>query len=82
MRVVQLTAFCQAGCKYVGCEHILQEHSLPNAVARSTRWTTDEIALIKDTLNEPLPDIALVLGRTYYAVARARYQFKRGILKA
>jgi hypothetical protein len=81
VKVVQLVAICTNGCIYTGCEHVYQEHTLPTAEARSSRWTAEELDLIQDTMNEPLADVALVLGRTYYGTARARVQVKRGILK-
>lgn len=81
MRVVQLVALCIFGCKYSGCEHVYQEHTLPTAVARHSRWTDDEIAFIEGTMDEPLTEVALALGRTYYATARRRSTCKRGILK-
>jgi hypothetical protein len=80
VRAVQLIAVCGV-CSYTGCGHILQEHTLPTARQRHTRWTADEIAFIQDTLDESLADVALVLDRTYYGVARARLLVKRGILK-
>jgi hypothetical protein len=79
--IMQLVLICIYGCKYPGCEHVQQEHSLPTAEAKNTRWTADEYDLIRDTMEEPLVDVALVLGRTYYTVARARVKVKRGILK-
>jgi hypothetical protein len=81
MTTVQLVLICTAGCAYPGCEHVFQEQTLPTAESKHARWTADELALIKEAWDEPLADVALVLGRTYYSVSRARYQIKRGLLK-
>jgi hypothetical protein len=82
MKTVQLIAVCTTGCKAnSGCEHILQEQTIPTAKARYSRWTGEELDFILDTQSEPLSDVAVVLNRTYYAVSRVRSLIKRGILK-
>jgi len=79
-KAVQLIAVCTFGCTRQGCSHIHQEYSIPTAELRGVRWTEDEIAFIRDTLDETLADVALALGRTYYATAQVRSRVKRGIL--
>jgi hypothetical protein len=78
---MQLVAFCASGCRNMACEHILQAYSLPDAELKGKLWTSAEVAFIQGTGEEPLKDVALALGRTYYAVAKARSLVKRGILK-
>jgi hypothetical protein len=68
------------GCERNGCEHIHQEVSLPTAVQRYQPWTDEEIDFLRETLDEPLGDVAAVLNRTYYAVAVYRSKVKRGLL--
>ena len=82
MTTVQLIAVCTTCTLNSGCEHILQEISLPTAVRKSAPWTVDEIEFIRETMDEPLGDVALILNRTYYAVSKTRSLLKRGILKA
>ena len=79
---VQLIAVCAAGCGNRGCEHILQEYSIPTAESKYNSWTAEEIDFIQGTLNESLSTVALVLGRTYYATARARSLVTRGLLRS
>jgi hypothetical protein len=82
VKTVQLVVVCRTGCRAnSGCEHILQEQTLPTAELKGKLWTDDELAFIRDTQDEPLSDVAVVLGRTYYAVSRVRSLAKRGILK-
>lgn len=82
MKTIQLAVVCPTGCRATtGCEHIQQEESLPNAVAKGNPWTPDELAFLLDTTDERLADVALVLNRTYYSVSRARSLVKRGIIK-
>jgi hypothetical protein len=79
-KAVQLVAVCTFGCGYLGCEHVLQEDTLPTAQWRGKRWLDYEIAYIQDTQDQPLSSVAVALGRTYYATAHARSLIKRGIL--
>jgi len=81
VKAVQLVVVCTTGCKRNGCEHILQEVSLPNAEAKGNPWTPEELAFLLDTTDETLSDVAAALNRTYYATSRARSLAKRGILK-
>jgi thymidine kinase len=82
MMSIQLVLLCIAGCRQNGCAHIRQEESKPAAKLKGERWTIDEIKFLKETLSEPVPEVAEVLNRTYYATVRARSNLKRGILKA
>jgi hypothetical protein len=81
VKAVQLVIVCTTGCDRNGCEHVQQEVSLPNAVAKGNPWTADELEFLRDTTNERLADVADVLNRTYYSVSRARSLVKRGIMK-
>jgi hypothetical protein len=80
VKFVQLVAVCPI-CVCLGCEHILQEVSLPTAESKGSPWTVEEAAFLRDTLDESLTEVARTLGRTYYATARARSLAKRGKLK-
>jgi hypothetical protein len=80
--MIQLIAVCAFGCNNMGCEHVLQENTLPSAESKYAPWTESELAFIKDTQDETLTDVALALGRTYYATSKTRSLVKRGILKA
>jgi hypothetical protein len=79
---VQLVIICAFCDKNAGCEHILQENSLPTAEAKNTRWSSAELAFIEGTQEEPLAEVARALGRTYYGTSKARSLVKRGILRA
>jgi hypothetical protein len=81
VRVVQLVLICKTGCDSQGCEHVLQEVSLPTAESKGSSWTDEELEFLLDTMEEPLSDVARTLGRTYYATAKVRSLAKRGILK-
>jgi hypothetical protein len=71
---------CTAGCITGGCQHILQEYSLPKAEYNNKPWTPGEFQFVQDTMAEPLYEVAECLGRTYYATAQARMRIKRGVL--
>lgn len=65
-----------------GCSHTLQKVSLQGSVHHAKQpWSDEEDEFIIDTINEPLLDVADVLGRSYYATATRRMTLrKRGLL--
>jgi hypothetical protein len=81
VRIVQLVLICKTGCDRQGCEHVLQEVSLPTAESKGTPWTDEELEFLLNTTDESLTEVARALGRTYYATSRARSLHKRGILR-
>jgi hypothetical protein len=80
-KAVQLIAVCTHGCNNSGCEHILQEITLPTAESNGTRWMTAEIDYVKYTQHLSISTVAVALGRTYYATAHVRSKIKRGMLE-
>ena len=80
MTAVQLVAVCATCTRNSGCEHVQQEVSLPTAVLKNKAWTADDIEFIRETMDEPLGDVALILNRTYYAASKTRSLVKRGKL--
>jgi hypothetical protein len=81
VNTMQLIAICIYACRYPGCEHVQQEYTLPQATARLSRWTQEELEFVLGTMDEPIAEVALALGRTYYGTAQKRSKLKRGILK-
>jgi predicted nucleic acid binding AN1-type Zn finger protein len=81
IKPVQLLAHCPTCKQYAGCEHILQEESLPNAESKGKTWTPAELEVIKATQDIPLKVVAEALNRTYYATSKTRSLVKKGILK-
>lgn len=76
------------GCYYTGhanatgCAHTLQKVSLQSGAQQSRQpWADFEDEFLIDTINEPLLDVADILGRSYYATARRRMLLrKKGLL--
>ena len=80
-QAVQLVIVCGYCTRNAGCEHILQEQTLPTAKARGRLWTSAELAFIEGTQEEPLSEVARALDRTYYAVSKARSLLRHGLLQ-
>lgn len=61
-------------------QHERNQESAKGADHHGESWTLEEDQFVLDTLDDPLPDVAEVLGRTIQAVAGRRLQLRKGLV--